>query len=355
MKRILTIFLALAAILVPGTASSQVIEMKGSFLRQLQKRDSVLIGDQLEYGMRLDNIAEGTMFRLPDFTQGFMDSVEVVNPVWEVDTVKTTKEGSRKLYDAEFKIRITSFEEGDYTLRPLSLLRSLPGSGQEDTLLFEPQTLSVKTMPVDTTSYVPHDIKGQIRYPLTFRDFLPYILIALLVLLMAGLIVYFIKHRKKKVEAEAAEPAHIVALRKLDHWRGNKYWAPEKQKQFYSGVTDTLREYMAARYGIDAMESTTAEIFADLKDKEIPRDLYDETKALFETSDFVKFAKMTVTDDENAKVVPTAVRFVTTTYQEEVNAEAGTAAGTDAAGTEAPQTEKPQEEDNSRFMPGNKG
>ena len=34
------------------------------------------------------------------------------------------------------------------------------------------------------------------------------------------------------------EPAHITALRKMDKFRSNKYWVPEKQKQFYSGVTD---------------------------------------------------------------------------------------------------------------------
>ncbi|MBR0361054.1 MAG: hypothetical protein IIX35_01595, partial [Paraprevotella sp.] len=38
-------------------------------------------------------------------------------------------------------------------------------------------------------------------------------------------------------------------------------WVPEKQKAFYSGITDALREYIAARYGISAMEMTTAEIF----------------------------------------------------------------------------------------------
>lgn len=108
-----------------------------------------------------------------------------------------------------------------------------------------------------------------------------------------------------------------MALKKLDKFRGNKLWEPEKQKQFYSGVTDVLREYIAARFGVGAMEMTTAEIFEGLKDKEIPQEIMEETRNLFVTSDLVKFAKMTVSDDENVKVVPSAVRFVTTTWKSE--------------------------------------
>ena len=142
------------------------------------------------------------------------------------------------------------------------------------------------------------------------------------------LLVYWIRHRQKaRQEEEKAEPAHIRALRKLDKYRGDKFWKPENQKAFYSGVTDALREYIVARYGVGAMEMTTAEIFEDLKGSGIPEDLYAEIKTLFERADFVKFAKFTATDEENATVLPQAVHFVTATYQadleEEMPGEAG--------------------------------
>ena len=133
-------------------------------------------------------------------------------------------------------------------------------------------------------------------------------------------------HKKKGAEETgSSEPAYIVALKKLDKFRGNKLWAPEKQKQFYSGITDVLREYIVARFGIGAMEMTTAEIFEGLKDKDIPQRLMEETRGLFLMSDLVKFAKMTVTDEDNVKAVPTAVRFVTSTwkYEEEESSESG--------------------------------
>ena len=52
-----------------------------------------------------------------------------------------------------------------------------------------------------------------------------------------------------------------------------------------------------------------------MKETDVPEDLYQEMKDLFERADFVKFAKFTATEEENAQVLPQAVRFVTTTYQ----------------------------------------
>ena len=49
--------------------------------------------------------------------------------------------------------------------------------------------------------------------------------------------------------------------------------------------------------------------------------LYLEAQELFETADFVKFAKHIAPDEDNAKVVPAAVRFVTSTYQVEETTE----------------------------------
>ena len=69
------------------------------------------------------------------------------------------------------------------------------------------------------------------------------------------------------------------------------------------------------------MEMTTAEIFKDLKGSDIPEDLFQEMKTLFERADFVKFAKFTATDEENAQVLPQAIHFVTSTYEQEVEQE----------------------------------
>lgn len=295
----------------------------GSFLEQLQARDSILIADQLRYGMRLEKVKEHTALSFPDYgNEGFCEGFELVSP-WKLDTLKVHKagKGQEQSYDIEASVVVTTFDEGDYVLPPLVVSRQFP-DGVVDTLVFNPQEISVKTMPVDTASFQVHDLKAQIRYPVTFREVLPYLGIGLLVAALIALVIILVKKfSRKTAEAVAAEPAHIIALRKLDKYRGDRLWAPEKQKSFYSGVTDTLREYIDARYDVGAMEMTTKEIMDAMKDKDVDPELMKELRELFERADFVKFAKFTVDNQENASVVPFAVRFVTQTYQAELDKE----------------------------------
>ena len=301
-------------------AQGKMVQMGQSLLQPLQERDSVLIADQLFYGFELKQVEEGTQFAFAQVGDTLMTNIRVVKP-WQMDTVKVSKpkKGQPRLLDLKGGLTVTSFNEGIYYLPPIAVQR-LSKDGVLDTLVFDPQTVEIKTMPVDTATFQPHDIKGVIRYPVTFAEVAPWVAGGLLLIGLIVLIVWLIVRYRRSHNPEfiRKDPAHIVALRKLDQYRGNKMWAPEKQKVFYSGITDTLREYIADRYGIGAMEMTTAEIFADMKDTDVPQELREEMKQLFELADFVKFAKFTASDDDNAKALPTAVRFVTSTYQSDI-------------------------------------
>ena len=305
----------------------EYVYQKGAFLKQLQERDSILIADQLLYGFDLNGVEEGTMFAFPQLQDTLMEGVEIVRG-WHLDTLnlKKGKNGTPNVYDLRGGIVITSFDQGQYALPPLSMQR-MTKDGVVDTLVFDSQLLDVKTMPVDTASFQLHDIKGQIKYPITFKEVLPWVGAVVGILGVIALIVWLvIRYSKKRgAEAEKKEPAHIVAFRKLDKYKGNKMWAPEKQKAFYSGVTDALREYIDARYDIGAMEMTTAEIMKELKKTDISEELQIGLKELFERADYVKFAKYIASDEENAAALPLAVRFVASTYQMEV--EEGSFAG----------------------------
>lgn len=297
-----------------------IVPMGDALLTKLQKRDSVLVADQIEYGFRLDTVQALTQFALPEL-KGLGNDTLVLVRGWQLDT--TDVKLRKKTFSLEGSFVLAPFEAGKYRLPDIYIPR-LRGD-RLDTLLFKGVELEVCTMPVDTTTYVPHDIKGQIRYPLTFSELLPWIGGGLALAALVALLLWLLIRRRRKAEEEASkDPAHIVALRHLEKYRGDKFWAPEKQKVFYSGVTDTLKEYMEARFGVDAPEMTTAEVFDALKgEKDLTPDLFASTKELFETADFIKFAKYTAPDDYNAKVLPLAVRFVTDTYRTTLEEEQG--------------------------------
>ena len=323
--KLLTIILAIAMDIIPSG---------DAVLQQLQKRDSILIADQLRYSVTLNDIQAGTGIALPDLSQASNDTLTVLGS-WQLDTLvrgkaihsrnaKAAAKILRKPFGLNASIVLAPFEEGTYQLPDIPVVKVTPEGS--DTLVFKGLEMEVKTMPVDTATFEIHDIKGQIQYPVTFREVLPWLggglLAAALIALLAWLGVRASKRRQEALKPK--DPAYIVALRELDKYRSDKYWAPEKQKAFYSGITDALKFYMDDRFGVDAPEMTTAELFDALKDdKDITPEMYASLKELFERADFVKFAKHVASDEENAGALPLAVRFVTTTYQADIEKETG--------------------------------
>lgn len=321
------ILLLCAVLCACGCAKKATPVEPGVFLTQLQPRDSILIGDQLEYGFCLTGVADDTQLLLSQVNGMLDEDVELVRD-WKVDTLSTKKAGKSLpvLRDLKASVVLTSFEDGIYELPALAAVTS-SADGSTDTLVFDPKFIDVKDVQIDTATFVVHEIKGQIRYPVTVREVLPWVAEALAGLaLIAGIIilVVWLVRRRKHTENRQKEPAHIVALRKLDALRGDRLWAPEKQKLFYSGVTDALREYIDSRYSISAMEMTTAEIMDALKGSNLTPEMYAQLQNLFERADFVKFAKHVASEEENASVVPMAVHFVTETYQKEIENETET-------------------------------
>ena len=167
MKDRIIIILALLALSLTSLASAPgPVDAGDAFLQQLQKRDSVLIADQIRYGFRLEALPDGSGLMLPEWKEDNADSLMVVR-TWQLDTLGVKKKAG--LMDIEASVVLAAFEEGLYRLPDIPVVRKLP-DGQVDTLIFKGLELDVRTMPVDTAAFKPHDIKGQIRYPVTFKE-----------------------------------------------------------------------------------------------------------------------------------------------------------------------------------------
>ena len=287
-------------------------------LRSRLSRDSILIGDQIEWTIDLQ-LAPGEGARVSKPGETPVPGVEALGEM-SLDTLSQKK----GVLNLRGRIILTSFDSGSYVLPPLYVLLAR-ADGTIDTLEYAGPTLAVNTIPIDTATFQPYDIKGQIRYPLTFKEVIPWVGLALLVAALIWLLVRWIRLRRQNRDffgkPVVKDPPHIVALRSLEKTRSQKLWQTGKQKQFYTQVTDALRQYIAARYEVPALEQTSAEMFQDLEDKAIDPALTDSLKDLFTTADFVKFAKHAATDQENENAIPTAVRFVNETYMKQVEEE----------------------------------
>lgn len=281
-------------------------------------RDTILIGDQIEWIIPLE-MAPGEKYFLEDIADPPAPGVEIIKPM-EMDTVAS----SRKTVKVEGKVILTSFDSGSYYLPPLIAMIERK-DGAVDTLYMEGPTLEVTTIPIDTATYVVKDLKGQIKYPLKFKEVAPWVLLALLLAAMIWALVRWVRmHRANRTflgKPIVKDPPHIVALRTLDKIRKQKLWQNDRQKQFFTDVTDALRVYIADRFGIVALERPSREMLSDLKKQDVEPKLYEDMDELFTRADLVKFAKYQASAEECEEAIPDAVRFVNATYMKEIDEE----------------------------------
>jgi hypothetical protein len=150
-------------------------------------------------------------------------------------------------------------------------------------------------------------------------------LILLVLFIAVALVYYLIYYRKGEVpqflKIKPKEPAHIIALRRLEQIRNEKIWKTGQYKEYHVQVTGVLREYLDNRFGLNALEMTSSEILNGIEDNLNSED-YSKLKEMLEIADAVKFAKAVPLQNENDLSLKNAFEIVENTkevVQEESN------------------------------------
>jgi hypothetical protein len=218
-------------------------------------------------------------------------------------------------------ILISSFDSGTHVIPPFYF--KFKDNQFADSIATKAMAFEVLTMKLDTTKG-PVDIKIPYAAPVTLKEVTPYILGVILIGAILFFIFYYIRWKKKNVPLFAKpekpkEPAHVIALRQLDHIKAQKLWQQEKIKQYYSEVADTIRNYIENRFGIPAMEQTSAETIGVFKQNKelIDGNSLNEIQHILSLADLVKFAKYTPLPDDNNLTLMNAYFFVNQTKKEE--------------------------------------
>jgi hypothetical protein len=137
---------------------------------------------------------------------------------------------------------------------------------------------------------------------------------ALLAIAVLGAAAYSWMRRKKIIQGPPPPPpvpADQVALEKLRKLAQTDWLASGKIKDYYSAVSDILREYLEKGFSILALERTTSEILRDLrKTSEILMERQAELRELLDMADLVKFAKFRPDAPEAEAARAAAVKFV---------------------------------------------
>ncbi|GHU82579.1 hypothetical protein FACS189415_3260 [Bacteroidia bacterium] len=214
---------------------------------------------------------------------------------------------------------ITSFDSALYLLPPVAVIDGA------DTVYSNQVALKVSTIPVDADNPDEfYDIANIWEPPFVLADYYPIIFGILLALLLIGAAYYITKRLKNQkpilpfIKSAPKLPPHEQAIQELDKIKQQKLWQQGRNKEYYTEITDTLRKYIIDRFGINAMEMTSAEILKIIRRENEADSVYENLKQILNLADYVKFAKLTPLPDENDLSMMNAYLFVNQTKPLEV-------------------------------------
>jgi hypothetical protein len=285
---------------------------------------TIRIGDQTNLRLTVHQPVKQKV-NFPKLTDTLISKVQIVGS--RLDTVYDKNDRNQATVTQSYTI--TSFDQGTYTI-PSYSLGSAAGVLKTNEL-----TLMVQTVQIDTTKAI-YDIKQPLAVTYTFWDWLRdnwgWVVLGLAILLAAGGIIWYLKKRPKVEKpvikhAEPEIPAHAVAINKLQQLRDKKLWQQDAVKEYYSELSDIMREYLEKRYVIKTYERTTEEIFAALKYMDIANESRAKLNQVMILADLVKFAKEKPLPVDNELSMENALAFVLKTQQVStpVQAEGGNA------------------------------
>lgn len=279
MKSRFLLYVFVLAALCSGKAGAQ-IEIT---LDMEPERDTILIGDQVALKVSV-TVPKNELVVFPDFDKKLSEGIELIEAK-KVDTLKSGDENFRRL---ERKYLITSFDEGNYHISKFPMLKISP-SGVDTIYSSKGIVLTVVTVNLDE-NFQPYDIRGIRTYP--SRWWLWITLIAVAALAIVGLAIYLIrKYRKPSASAKLKINPYLWATHELESLK-NSSLAATRTKEYYSQLTDIVREYIDLQTGVSSMEKTSDEILAILPGTIFnSEELIVNIRDLFSIADLVKFAK----------------------------------------------------------------
>ena len=183
----------------------------------------------------------------------------------------------------------------------------------------DPVDLYATTMVVDTLQpYKP--IVEPLAAPISMKEVFPWLLVALLAVLLGLGVWFFLKRRKTHVDADGnivrgpIIPPYDKAVGDLKRLREEKMWQSGKVKEYFSSLTDIAREYIEGQFGVNAVEMTTDDILNEIKPLHFKKETYDKLKDTMEVADLVKFAKYSASTLESDTALTSMTEFVNESY-----------------------------------------
>ncbi|MBN1780114.1 hypothetical protein JW948_03245 [bacterium] len=317
-------------------------------------KSRITIGDLIHYSITVIH-DDSVQVTLPGFAAN-LGSFEIRDYKIEDPEKEKGQIVSRASYT------ISTFFTGEFEIPPLAVQYTAGQDSVPQTLMTEKIRIVVESMKASEAGDI-RDVKAPLEIPrnwwYTFRWILPGL--AVLMLAFAGILIY----RRRKagrslipVREAPPRPAHEIAIEALDNLILSEIWQKGEIKRFYTEISEIIREYINGRYFVVALEMTTTEVLAGLREHCREQDTFLLFQTFLENCDLVKFAKLVPSEELHQQNIHLAYEIVERTKLEltapdEADAAPGPDENTGANPETAPVTE--QEESLNPVMKDDEG
>ena len=349
------VLMAVAMVVACGVdASAQRPIVSGAL-----SRDSIEVGDQFDYTIDVE-VDRATLWAPPYYGKmlskeqrdslnraklsmstytDYNDDVFEVIKDYPIDTLKVNE---RRLHLRK-RYRMAAMETGEIPIVPVIIYFEKNRDVPDTLFAHDTLRLNVKSYEeLDTTLFMTFDpttnglkvdslaareklrdvgLFTQKDLPFIFAEIKDYVTYGAIALIIFGLLMWLvvwlvIRHmRSRSVMPRPAPkiPPHVVANKALVELGHRKLWQKGKVKAYYTALTSILRTYISGRWDVGALEMTSDEIIAALRDVEMPTASRTDLITILRTADMVKFAKAEPEAEENEESINRALYFVENT------------------------------------------
>jgi hypothetical protein len=276
----------------------------------------IYIGDQIHFNVTIEQPSE-LVVALPVLKDTLCRNIEILSGA-ETDS---SVAGDNRIRITR-RYLITSFDSGFYQVPPVfAEIKSENGIKRFYSDYSPLEVMRVKIAPADTAAKI-FDIIEPYRAPVTLGELLPWILLAVIAAAAAWFLVkLFRKITEKRSDKEIIinpDPAHVIAFRDLEKLRDEKLWQKGEIKQYYTRLTEIIRQYIENRFGIYSLELTTSETLDAVVRTGFKKDgSYAKLKSILTGADLVKFAKYKPEPSENELHFEDSWEFVLVTKKQD--------------------------------------
>lgn len=193
------------------------------------------------------------------------------------------------------RYELTLYRTGEHSVPPFSLRCVLSdGTG----ISAESEAIPVTVISViDDDAADIRDLKSPVDIP-GGAPWYFWLIAGLVLIAIAAAVFLYIRRRRNREDPQGTVPAierppEEIALEELELLALKEWLAQGRVKAHYTALSEILRRYLSGRYGIAAMEYTTAELLTALNARQVGHEESRVVRELFEECDMVKFARYT--------------------------------------------------------------